>query len=291
VIETLSSFASGPATAPRRKIHNVLSIAGVDPSGGAGLLADLKTFSALGAYGCGVVAALTAQNTRAVAGVHLPPVDFVRLQIDTLFADVAIAATKIGMLGNAGVVRAVADGLSGRRLPHLVLDPVMVAKSGDHLLSADAITLLREALLPLTTMLTPNLPEAGVLLEQSMPDSPRDMRRAAERLREILPHDGERWVLLKGGHLPGGDLVDYLHNGDQMVELPGRRVDTKNTHGTGCTYSAAITALLPQMATTPDAVRLAHAYLARAIERSGELAVASTPQGHGPVHHFHAMWR
>lgn len=274
-----------------RVVPNVVSIAGVDPSGGAGIFADLKTFSALGAYGCGVVAALTAQNTRAVTGVHLPPNDFILLQIDTLFADVPIAAAKIGMLGNAGVVRAVADGLAGRALPFLVLDPVMVAKSGDKLLADEAIAMLREALFPLATMITPNLPEAAVLLRQTAPESRKDMRRVAERLRELLPHSGRRWVLLKGGHLPGGDLVDLLFDGDKMIELESRRVDTNNTHGTGCTYSAAIAALLPQRADVPSAVRDAHGWLARAIAASGQLKVASTPQGHGPVHHFHAWWK
>lgn len=291
-ILSLFDAVSGEASsANARTIANVVSIAGVDPSGGAGVFADLKTFSALGAYGCGVVAALTAQNTRAVTGVFLPPNDFIRLQIDTLFADVPIAAAKIGMLGNAGVVRTVADGLNGRKLPFLVLDPVMIAKSGDALLSGDAARMLREALLPLATMITPNLPEAGVLLEQSAPDSRRDMRRVAEKLREMLPHAGQRWVLLKGGHLPGGDLVDLLHDGDRMIELESRRLDTKNTHGTGCTYSAAIAALLPQRADVPTAVREAHGWLARAIAASGQLQVASTPQGHGPVHHFHALWK
>lgn len=292
VLSLFDAVAGDPQAlvAPRR-IPNVLSIAGVDPSGGAGIFADLKTFSALGAYGCGVVAALTAQNTRAVTGVHLPPDDFIRLQIDTLFSDVAIAAVKIGMLGNAGVVRTVADGLRGRKLPFLVLDPVMIAKSGDALLAHDAVKMLREALLPMATLITPNLPEAGVLLEQSAPESRRDMRRAAEKLREMLPHTGQRWVLLKGGHLPGGDLVDLLHDGDRMLELESRRVDTRNTHGTGCSYSAAIAALLPQRADVPTAVGEAHAWLARAISRSGELAVASTPDGHGPVHHFHALWK
>lgn len=291
ILSLFDAVSGDAASAAARTIANVVSIAGVDPSGGAGVFADLKTFSALGAYGCGVVAALTAQNTRAVTGVFLPPNDFIRLQIDTLFADVPIAAAKIGMLGNAGVVRTVADGLNGRKLPFLVLDPVMIAKSGDALLSDDAVRMLREALLPLATMITPNLPEAGVLLEQSAPDSRRDMRRAAEKLREMLPHAGQRWVLLKGGHLPGGDLVDLLHDGDRMIELESRRVDTKNTHGTGCTYSAAIAALLPQRADVPTAVSEAHGWLARAIAASGQLQVASTPQGHGPVHHFHALWK
>lgn len=272
-------------------VVNVLSIAGVDPSGGAGVLADVKTFSALGAYGCAVIAALTAQNTQGVSGVHLPPNDFIRLQVDTLFADLRLAAAKIGMLGNAGVTRCVADALHGKTLPHLVVDPVMVAKSGDRLLADDAVAMLREGLFPLATMLTPNLPEAGVLLGQSAPEQVRDMFRVAEKLRRLLPDTGHRWVLLKGGHLPGGELMDLLHDGDRMIELPGRRRETKNTHGTGCTYSAAITALLPQVADSPDpvpaAVRRAHRYLAGAIAASDQLGVGS---GHGPVHHFHALW-
>lgn len=288
---SLSTFAGATETsAHRANIPNVVSIAGIDPSGGAGVLADLKTFSAHGAYGCGVVAALTAQNTRAVTGVHLPPENFVRLQIDTLFDDVVIASAKIGMLGNAGVIRAVADGLENRRLPFLVLDPVMIAKSGDALLAETAISLLREALFPLATIITPNLPEAAVLLRESVPETIRDMRRATEKIREILPHTGQRWVLLKGGHLPGGDLVDLLFDGDKMIELPSRRIDTRNTHGTGCSYSAAIAALLPQRPDVASAVREAHLWLARAIAQSDRLHVASSPQGHGPIHHFHALW-
>ena len=284
------SITDTPVASQPRAIPNVVSIAGIDPSGGAGLLADLKAFSALGAYGCGVVAALTAQNTRAVTGVHLPPNDFLRLQLDTLFDDVPIASAKIGMLGNASVVRTVADGLEKRSLPFLVLDPVMIAKSGDKLLADEAIAMLREALFPLATIITPNLPEAGVLLKASVPESVRDMRRAAEKLRDLLPHSDQRWVLLKGGHLPGGELIDLLFDGDKMIELASQRVDTRNTHGTGCTYSAAIAALLPQRSDVPAAVSDAHRWLAHAIVHAGNLNVASTPQGHGPVHHFHALW-
>ena len=284
------SITDTPVASQPRAIPNVVSIAGIDPSGGAGLLADLKAFSALGAYGCGVVAALTAQNTRAVTGVHLPPNDFLKLQLDTLFDDVPIASAKIGMLGNAGVVRTVADGLEKRNLPFLVLDPVMIAKSGDKLLADEAIAMLREALFPLATIITPNLPEAGVLLKASVPESVRDMRRAAEKLRDLLPHSDQRWVLLKSGHLPGGELIDLLFDGDKMIELASQRVDTRNTHGTGCTYSAAIAALLPQRSDVPAAVSDAHRWLAHAIVHAGNLNVASTPQGHGPVHHFHALW-
>ncbi|MCC4115393.1 bifunctional hydroxymethylpyrimidine kinase/phosphomethylpyrimidine kinase [Aromatoleum toluclasticum] len=275
-----------------RAIPNVVSIAGVDPSGGAGLLADLKAFSALGAYGCGVVAALTAQNTQAVTGIHTPPTDFLRLQIDTLFADVKIHAVKLGMLGSADIVATVADRLAHFDAPNVVCDPVMVAKSGDHLLARNAVAMLIEALLPRSFMITPNLPEAGVLLEQRPPETVKEMYRAAERLREMLPLSSERWVLLKGGHLPGSEVVDLLFDGDRMIELPSPRIETKNTHGTGCTLASAIAALLPQRAggfrPVEAAVRDARDYLLRAIAASGALSVGS---GHGPVHHFHALWR
>lgn len=274
-----------------RPIPNVVSIAGVDPSGGAGVFADIKTFSALGAYGCGVVAALTAQNTQAVSGVHTPPTDFLRLQIDTLFADVAIHALKLGMLGSAEIVATVADRLAHFDAPFVVCDPVMVAKSGDHLLARNAVAMLIEALLPRSFMITPNLPEAGVLLEQRPPETVREMYRAAERLRDMLPLSSERWVLLKGGHLPGSEVVDLLFDGDRMIELPSPRIETKNTHGTGCTLSSAIAALLPQRAggfrPVEAAVRDARGYLLHAIANSGALAVG---KGHGPVHHFHRWW-
>ncbi len=281
---------SKPARAPSAAPPNLLSIAGVDPSGGAGVFADLKTFSALGGYATGVVTALTAQNTCAVTAVHPVPTGFIRAQIDTLFADVSIASAKTGMLGTAAIAQAVAEGLSGPistgRLPHLVVDPVMVAKSGDTLLDRAAISTLIEAVLPLATVITPNLPEAGVLLDARPPDSLREMARVAERLRRLLRDDGRRWVLVKGGHL-SGDPVDLLHDGDRMIELAGFRIETRNTHGTGCTLSAAIAALLPRLDDVPEAVRRAKAWLTEAIRQSGSLDVGS---GHGPVHHFHAWW-
>ncbi|MDP5239195.1 bifunctional hydroxymethylpyrimidine kinase/phosphomethylpyrimidine kinase [Uliginosibacterium sp. 31-16] len=274
-----------------RSIPNVVSIAGVDPSGGAGILADIKSFSALGAYGCGVVAALTAQNTQAVTGVHVPPTDFLRQQIDTLFADVRIDAVKLGMLGAADIVATVAERLHHWQAANVVCDPVMVAKSGDHLLAKSAVSMLIEALLPKTFMLTPNLPEAGVLLECRAPESVKEMYRAAERLREMLPVSSERWVLLKGGHLPGDELVDLLFDGDHMIEMSAPRIATKNTHGTGCSLSSAIAALLPQHAggfrPVENAVRGARDWLRGAIAASGQLSVG---QGHGPVQHFHALW-
>lgn len=270
-----------------RRIPNALTIAGVDPSGGAGVLADVKAMSALGAYACAVIAALTAQNTRAVTGIHGVPPPFVREQLDTLLADVRIDAAKIGMVGERPVIEAVADALAGRVPAHLVLDPVMVAKSGDALLARDAVGALREALLPLATVITPNLPEAGVLLERRPPDSVREMRRAAEALRERMMHAGSRWVLLKGGHLASSEATDLLFDGERMIELTAPRVATRNTHGTGCTLSAALAALLPQSPDVPAAARRAKAYLTEALRHADALQVG---QGHGPVHHFHRWW-
>jgi hydroxymethylpyrimidine/phosphomethylpyrimidine kinase len=273
--------------APSRRIPHTLTIAGVDPSGGAGVLTDIKAMSALGAYGCGVIAALTAQNTTAVTGISPVPADFVRQQIDTLFADVRIDATKSGMLAHRSVIAAVADRLAHWKPAYYVLDPVMVASSGALLLEPDAVGLLREALLPLATIVTPNLPEAGVLLDARPVESVKEMRRAAERLREKMAHSGEHWVLLKGGHLPSGDAVDLLYDGDRMIELTAPRVDTRNTHGTGCTLSASLAALLPQVNDVPEAARRAKAYLTEALRNAGRLEVGA---GHGPVHHFYAWW-
>jgi len=275
------------ASESTRQIPNTLTIAGMDPSGGAGILADVKAMSALGAYACAVVAALTAQNTQAVTDISPVNPQFVRAQLDTLFADVTIHAVKIGMLGQTGVIEVVADRLGHFNPEHIVLDPVMVAKSGDLLLEQKAVGALREQLLPLATIITPNLPEAGVLLEMRSVETVREMRRVAERLRNLMTHSGHRWVLVKGGHLPGNDTIDILHDGDQMIELPGHRIPTRNTHGTGCTLSSAITALLPQTQSVPEATQKAKDYLIQAILHAEALHVG---QGHGPVHHFHQLW-
>lgn len=271
-----------------KRIPNAVTIAGVDPSGGAGTLADVKAMSANGAYACAVIAALTAQNTLGVTGIHPVAPEFVGLQLDTLFADVRIDAAKIGMLGQRPVIVAVADRLAHHRPPHIVLDPVMIAKSGHGLLERSAVGALRELLMPLATLMTPNLPEAGVLLESRAPDTLKDMMRVAEKLREAMTHAGERWVYLKGGHLPGGGAIDVLHDGDRMLELAAPRVDTKNTHGTGCTLSAALAALLPQSPDVPTAARRAKDYVTAALARADELDVG---KGHGPVFHFHAWWK
>jgi len=270
------------------RVCNVVTIAGVDPSGGAGVVADVKAISAQRAYACAVITALTAQNTQAVTGIHAVPARFVREQIDVLFADVAIDAAKIGMIGGVSTIEAVAQGIEQWAPPFVVLDPVMIAKSGDALLGRDAVGALRETLLPLATVITPNLPEAGVLLEQRAPENQREMRQVAERLRDRMTHAGSRWVLLKGGHLPFGDAIDLLTDGDKMIELASPRVATKNTHGTGCTLSSALAALLPQVVDVPEAARRAKAYLTQALIHADQLTVG---RGHGPVHHFHAMWK
>lgn len=268
-------------------IPNTLSIAGVDPSGGAGIIADIKTMSALGAYGMAVIAALTAQNTQAVTAIQAVPPEFITQQIDTIFDDIRVDSVKIGMLGQKSVTRVVAERLMHWQPKFIVLDPVMIAKSGDHLLEQSATDELREALLPIANLITPNLPEAGVLLDERPADTLKEMRRTAERLRRLLSDDEDRWVFLKGGHLPGNDTIDILHNGDQLIELPGTRIQTKNTHGTGCTLAAALAALLPQTGNVPQAANRAKQYLVAAIAKSDQLTVGS---GHGPVQHFHNWW-
>ena len=265
-------------------IPNVLSIAGIDPSGGAGLLADLKTFSALGAYGTGVVAALTAQNTQGVTGLHPVPAAFIAQQIDTLFADVRIDAVKLGMLGQAEVVTTVAAALRRHDVRRLVLDPVMISTSGHRLLTPEAVDALRRELVPLAEIITPNLPEAEALLNCPPLRTLSDMRVAARALHQL----GPRLVVLKGGHLDGAESVDVIDDGHSQVELTSPRILTKNTHGTGCTLSAAIAALLPRHDRPLDAIRAAKAYLTAALAASDQLQVG---KGHGPVHHFHTLWR
>jgi len=261
----------------------VLAIAGSDPSGGAGIQADLKTFSALGAYGGAVLTALTAQNTRGVTGIHNVPPEFVALQIDTVFADLRVDAVKIGMISTADIARAVAASLRRASARNVVLDPVMIAKSGHALLDPSAVAALREELVPLATVITPNLPEAGVLLDAKMPATLAEMRDAARALHRL----GPAYVYVKGGHLAGDESPDLLYDGATFVELPANRVQTANTHGTGCTLSSAIAALLPQRTDVRRAVADAKAYLTAAIAASDQLQVGS---GHGPVHHFYSVW-
>jgi hydroxymethylpyrimidine/phosphomethylpyrimidine kinase len=261
-----------------------LSIAGSDPSGGAGIQADLKTFSALGAYGGAVITALTAQNTHGVTGIHNVPPAFVALQIDTVFADLRVDAVKIGMISTADIARVVATSLRRAGARNVVLDPVMIAKSGHALLDPTAVAALREELVPLATVITPNLPEAAVLLGGEMPKSLDDMRDAVRALHGL----GPAYVYLKGGHLGGAESPDLLYDGTTTVELSAKRVQTANTHGTGCTLSSAIAALLPQRPDVRRAVEDAKAYLTGAIAAGDHLHVGG---GHGPVHHFYSIWR
>lgn len=263
-------------------IPNVLSIAGTDPSGGAGIQADLKTFSALGAYGASVITALVAQNTHGVRSLQVVDARFVAAQIDAVFEDVRIDAVKIGMVATAAIAATIAERLLHYGARNIVLDPVMVAKSGDRLLAEDAVAALRERLIPIAGIITPNLPEAAVLTGQAVPTTLAGMREMVRCMAEL----GAGWVLLKGGHLSGGESPDLLFDGRTITELGAHRIVTRNTHGAGCTLSAAIAALLPRHGTA-DAVRLAKVYVTGALAASGALSVGS---GHGPLHHFHALW-
>ena len=274
------------AESTENRIPNVLSIAGVDPSGGAGVFADIKAMSACGAYACGVVTALTAQNTCAVTGVLPIAPDFVREQLDTLFADVRIDAVKIGMLDNAALIGTVADALLKYRPKFVVLDPVMAAKSGDRLLREEAVSALRERLLPLATVLTPNIPEALALLDRDDEVTEDDMPELVRSLW-MLMKNREAWVYLKGGHLEGEESPDLLFNGVVSILFTAARVQTKNTHGTGCTLSSAIAASLPQESDVPGACRRAKEYLTGAVRHADELSVGT---GHGPTNHFWQLW-
>lgn len=263
-----------------------LTVAGSDPSGGAGIQADMKAMSALGAYAMSVITALTAQSTRGVAGVHAMPVDFVRLQMDTLLEDIVPDATKIGMLATAELADAVGEYLPG--LTHTVLDPVMVATSGDRLLDEQAVGAVRR-LCAKADLITPNLHEAAVLLGKEPAASLGELRSQAQLLRDLGAHR----VLVKGGHLSGhlnGDAdgaVDVYADADVVEILHGRKVATHNTHGTGCTLSSAIASLRPRRATWLEAVRDAKDYLTGAIAHADALGVG---HGHGPVHHFYRAW-
>lgn len=275
------------ADGEKKRIPHVVSIAGVDPSGGAGLLADVKAISACGAYACGVVTALTAQNTRGVEGVMPVSADFVTEQLNTLFADVRIDAVKIGMLNDCDVIEAVAEALERYKPKHIVLDPVMVAKSMDRLLRVDAVEALRERLLPLATVITPNIPEAAELLGEAIDVCAENVEDAARRLREMMGRRDGVWVLLKGGHLAGEQCTDLLTDGLLTARFSELRIETKNTHGTGCTLSSALAARLAVRDDMLEAVREAKAYVTGAIRHADDLEVGS---GHGPTHHFWQFW-
>ena len=257
---------------------SVLAIAGSDPSGGAGIQADLKTYAALGVYGMAAITALTAQNTTEVTGIHVVPADFVALQIDTVLADITPDAVKTGMLANAEIIRVVAAKAREHGFRNLVVDPVMVAKSGDRLLREDAVNALREHLIPVAHVLTPNLPEAGDILGRPVRNV-NEMRDAAREIQAL----GATNVVVKGGHLTGDTVTDILFDGAEFHEFTSERVQTKNTHGTGCTFASAIAAYLVRGETVPGAVRNAKEYLTEALRHAYDVG-----HGHGPVNH---MWR
>ncbi|MEE9239560.1 MAG: bifunctional hydroxymethylpyrimidine kinase/phosphomethylpyrimidine kinase [bacterium] len=254
-----------------------LTIAGSDSGGGAGIQADLKTFFAFGVYGASVITALTAQNTVGVQGIHDVPVDFIARQFDSVCSDFPIASAKVGMLATSEVIEIVAEKIDFHRVPHLVLDPVMVAKSGDRLLAPDAREVLARRLFPLAEVLTPNIEEASDLLGGTAIETVDRMKEAAKRLHEL----GSRNVLLKGGHLTEG-AVDILYDGEEIFTFEGCRVDTPHTHGTGCTLSSAIAAGLALGKSVHEAVSEAKAYIQGAIENSLPLG-----KGRGPLNHMY----
>ena len=273
-----------------------LTIAGSDSGGGAGIQADLKSFSANRVYGASVITALTAQNTKGVQGVHAIPAAFVAAQMDSVFGDFAVDAVKIGMLANTEIIEAVAEGLKRHDARNVVLDPVMVATSGDRLLDADAVRALLEKLMPLCGIVTPNLAEAAALLGWPIAADEAAMAQQTVALHGL----GARAVLIKGGHGGGMESVDILAVDGLIRRLPASRIATRNTHGTGCTLSAAIAAFLALGLTLGEAVDRAKIYVTEAIRAADRLVItqdaraglsgSSDETHHGPTHHFHAWW-
>ena len=265
-------------------IPTALSIAGSDPSGGAGIQADLKTFSAHGVYGMSAITALTVQNTQGVSGIQLLPADFVAAQIDALFEDIRIDAIKIGMIANAQIAQAVASSLESKPKIPIILDPVMIAKGGHALLEEDAITAVQTALLPLADILTPNLEEAARLLNTDIASSRAEMQTQGKALLAY----GPKAVLMKGGHLESEESPDLLITAQSIQWYDSPRIDTQNTHGTGCTLSSAIAAQIAKGRSYEEAIQNAKAYVHAAIAAADSLHIGS---GHGPTHHFHALWK
>ena len=259
-----------------------LTIAGSDSSGGAGIQADLKTFAACGVYGASAITALTAQNTKGVTGIHDVPADFITAQIDAVFTDLDVKAVKIGMVARREAIEAIVAGLDRWAPKHVVVDPVMVATSGDRLLSPDAVDALRTKLFPRASLITPNLPEAAALLSETIAGDESDIERQGRRLLAM----GCPAVLIKGGHGQGPESVDYLFDKDAIIRLSAPRIATDNTHGTGCSLSSAIAAGLAKGQDLETAVRGAKAYVSAAIAAAGKLDVG---HGHGPIHHFHTF--
>ena len=273
-----------PQLAAAKTYSRVLTIAGSDSGGGAGIQADLKTFAALGCYGMTAITALTAQNTQGVTAIHPVPPDFAAEQLDAVFSDIGTDAVKIGMLFSPELIQTVADRLSQHKAGNIVLDPVMVAQSGDKLLQDDAIEAIKTYLMPLADIVTPNLPEAEVLLGKSLSDQD-SLKPAAKELSRL----GSCSVLIKGGHgkTPTSTDILYLADKDHWIELTGDRITTQNNHGTGCTLSSAIAAYLAKGNSIEAAVRDAKTYISEAIQTGAEYQLG---RGHGPVHHFFKFW-
>ena len=268
-----------------KKHHKrVLTIAGSDPSGGAGIQADLKTFSACGCFGTSAIVAVVDENTVGVTGVHPVPVDFVTGQIRSVLDDIGTDAVKIGMLHSSELIRAIKETLSAYEIKNIFLDPVMVATSGDRLLQDEAIETLKNEFVPFARVITPNIPEAEVLLGHTI-NGRHDFRPA---VRELSAGCGTS-VLLKAGHLDEDLLTDVFYNAetDEIIELASQRIHTANTHGTGCTFSSAIAAFLARKMSLNDAVRCAKEYLVSAVAAGANY---ETGKGHGPVHHFFGFW-
>lgn len=260
----------------------VLTIAGSDSGGGAGIQADIKAISATGSYACSVITALTAQNTLGVDGIYPVDADFVSQQLDSVFSDLQVTAVKVGMLADSDVICAVAEKLRQYQPEHLVVDPVMVATSGDLLLQQSAIETLKSELLPLASVITPNLPEAAALTNSSLPESETEMLALTNKLREL----NTRSVLLKGGHLDKESYsTDLLIQAATVSRLSHQRINTHNTHGTGCTLSSAIASYLAQGQPLQNAVQSGKDYITQAIAHADQLSIG---KGHGPVHHFFA---
>ncbi len=262
-----------------------LTIAGSDSSGGAGIQADLKTFAALGVYGASAITALTAQNTQGVRAIHDVPPDFVAAQIDAVFADLDVGAVKIGMLSQAATIETVAQALDRHHVKNVVLDPVMIASSGDRLLANDAVEALRRLLVPRARVMTPNLPEAALLLDN---EPARDESEMEPQARALIERLHAQAVLIKGGHGSGAESVDLLVEGGAVTWFAAPRVATRNTHGTGCTLSSATAAGLAKGFNLTASIRAAKDYVTAAIAGADKLGVG---HGHGPLHHFHDYWR
>ena len=257
------------------KIPRVLTIAGSDSGGGAGIQADLKTFCAFGVYGMSVITAATAQNTLRVNGVEPLSPDFVSLQFESILSDIGVDAVKTGMLFSADIIDRVAQKLKENKILHVVVDPVMVAKGGDRLLQASAVEMLKNYLIPQASLVTPNIPEAEVLAEMTIETNSHVME-AALKIHKL----GCKAVLIKGGHLPG-DATDVLFDGDHFWSFEEKRIDSRNTHGTGCTYSSAIAANLAKGHSLKEAVTISKAFITEAIRQAFNLG-----KGHGPLNHF-----